>query len=230
MKDKGALCTVMVMGTCARRVLTGKEPVFDADAYEHLKRKKNCLAYSLSNTSNTPVGVKATPGLRAGITRPLDLMSCPDTQARVLADNPDDLYIAPSCEPCKDGFYRAWLALDNQGRDFHVMRSHGSFKHRVLEGETYESIAAFYGVDVRRVIRWNQNQRLRVGDLILVKVWGVSHKRGLTEITVKDSCGRFLKDPVKAAAEGCMDYGNLVYTVLCKPMCVRVKAGGLPTI
>ena len=171
--------------------------------------------------------MKATPGLKAGITRPLDLGSCADTQARVLADHPGDVYVPKKCEACRKGFYRVWLALDKDQKDFHWWMAHSAFKHKVEGGESYASIAQFYGVPEKLLRKWNGDRRLRVGDTIIVHVAGASSKRGLTDTTVKDSCGRFLKDPVKAAKEGCMDYGSLVYNVMCDQMCIRV--GGLTT-
>ena len=174
------------------------------------------------------MGAKATPGLRAGISTPLDLRSCKDTLARAIADNPNKMYPEKPCVPCKQGYYRAMLSLDRHGRDHHWYRAHSAFKHRVADGETYSSIANFYGIHPEKLRGDNGNKVLRSGDVILVKVHGYSHKRGLTATTVKDSCGNFLRDPRAAAARGCADYGHLIYDILCQDLCVRV--GGLKTV
>ena len=214
--------------SCNHRQLTsGSEPVYNAAAYLPFKRSKNCFAWAMQDRSPSPEGVKSTPGLKAGIEEPLNLRSCRDTQARVLADNPRDIYVAKECEPCKRGFYRGWLALEKDAKDFHLFLAHSAFKHRVETGDTYASLAAFYGVSEAKLRGWNRDRPLMVGDTIFVKVSGASHKRGLTDTTVKDSCGRFLRDPAQAARDGCLDYGDLVYSVMCKPMCIRL--GGLST-
>ena len=210
-------------------VLTGLEPTYDEDKYKPLLLRRNCYSYGVNSQNPVPIGTKATPGLRAGIITPLDLSSCNDVMARAIADNPDKMYPVKPCEPCKRGWYRVALGLDKHAADFHWYRAHGGFKHRVKPGDTYSGLARFYGIDPHQL--WEENSRrprLRIGQTIVVKVKGWSAKRGLTGTTITDSCGKFLKDPRKAAAEGCMDYGGLNYSVSCKDVCV--KEGGLTTI
>ena len=209
------------------QVLTGDEPMYDEDEYRPTRHCRNCYAHAVNSKSPTPAGVKATPGLRAGIQRPLDLKSCADTQARALADNPGKMYVAEPCKPCRAGFYRAMLMLDKHGGDFHWTRSHGALKHRVKRGDTYKTLAGFYGVPARQIWSDNGHRRLRVGDALVLRVSFYSHKPGLTATKVTDSCGRFLTDPRRAAREGCMRSGPLSYEVMCNDLCV--KEGGLPT-
>ena len=213
---------------CSHKHFTGDETVYDADAWVPLMTRKNCIAYVMDNTTPTPVGVKATPGLRAGITRPLDLRSCEDTMARAMADNPGKSYAIEPCQSCKKGYYRVVMALDKNGGDFHWYKAHTSFKHKIESGDTYGTIARFYGISADKIAKDNGYRPLRVGDKIRVNTTGYSHKPGVTPTSIKDSCGNFLKDPRQAAAKGCADYGRLAYTVLCKDLCVRV--GGLPTL
>jgi hypothetical protein len=193
----------------------------------------NCYAYALDHY-DTKQGHKLQPGELSGqynANNDANTTSCSIVTTRAMADAAHmgwKLTPTSSSTRCPKGYHI--MAVSAPGRDYHWYRKHTDVLYRIKHPRTVASVAKEFGVSPKNIHvpksgnkaskKTSPSKKLQEDDVILVRganVW--SHKRGLSDEgpILKDSCGKFIKDPSKA----CRDYGYLDYHTVCKTFCLQ---------
>ena len=109
---------------------TGSEPQFNKHEWNdpNFIKTNNCYAYFLNDKKYRDK--KPQPGYFSGNETQNTYSSCAETESRVLQDNPH-IYMANETQPCKTGYYKGFLAID-QGKDYHFYRqdANGFWSHK----------------------------------------------------------------------------------------------------
>lgn len=133
--------------------LSGAEPTFSYMGWGDVGRERdNCYDYAFGDDRKRPQ--KSVPGDRSSKKFPnTNFTSCRGFVARVLADNPKNVYRCKNPNtPCRRGFYKvmAFVAPTNDygnfGGDFHWYKQHKAVRYRVKTGDTITGLARFFKV------------------------------------------------------------------------------------
>jgi hypothetical protein len=185
------------------------------------KKNNNCYGFAI-DFFKASENRKLQPGQLSKSLKFYDNLTDPKTlKEKVLSDlktKENGGYAAYPCEKCKKGFYKI-MAFVDPGNDYHWYRQMGDM---VVEsdGTNANSLAKNIGVD-RSQVNSPTNKPAK-GDSILIKAAGLwAHKRGLSELTVLDASGKYIKDPRDANRK----YDNLDYTTYAGTFCVNANFG-----
>lgn len=197
---------------------TGTEEPFTPFVYGFgvEKRSNNCYAFAIDHLEKK--FKKLQPGELSKTSKKDDDLTDPKTlKERILADlatKKNGGYLSTPGALCKSGFYKIMVFVDPE-KDFHLYRQVGDAVVDT-DGKTIDTLAK--NMKVKR----NQIDLPVNSDKAFVKNSGVwAHKRGLSELTIKDASGKFILDPRKANR----DYGDLNYTRYVATFCVNNRFG-----
>tara|TARA_B100000073_G_scaffold345076_1_gene353278 strand:- start:2466 stop:3212 length:747 start_codon:yes stop_codon:yes gene_type:complete len=210
--------------------LSGSEPKYTQRLWGRAVGigNNNCYAYAVGDYESYRRH-KSIPGERAGIYNSHNYTHCKDLPRRVMADNPNKVYIVKANDKCKKSFYKIMMFVApgkkrnyfRQG-DFHFYKQHGFVEYKVKKGNKYEDIAKFFKVPLNRV---KQAGKLVPGKILKFKANVFSHKRGwATAPLLVDAKGKAITDPRKASR----NYPGLEYKKYCSSFCVKnrgIKVG-----
>lgn len=197
-------------------------PVFNKYPWEKGIKSNNCYAYAVNDFQSFRVH-KSIPGDRSGLSKlPHTYKNCRDLPRRVISDNPGKVYKVPAKKKCKRGFYKIMMFVaptnvfgDSYG-DFHFYKQHDKVDYIVKKGETAESIAKFFHIPVRDVVRAG---KVRPGKRLRFKANIWSHKQGwATGALLKDASGRAILNPLTANRKYTHNYSKY-----CCSFCVKNK-------
>lgn len=204
--------------------LSGSEPVFTEKKWGSKKGigGNNCYDYAFNNYSNYRTQ-KSSPGNKSGGRNNLGpIRSCGTLPKSVVSNNPSNVYRVKAEYRCRPGYYKTMMFVaPSKGKnffnsgDFHFYKQHGQVEYKVKNGDSYTSIAKFFGVPVSRV---KKAGALKVGKHIKFNANVFSHKRGwATGPLLVDSKGKLIKDPRKSGR----NYPGLNYKNYCSSFCVK---------
>jgi len=185
----------------------------------------NCYAYAVNDFSDYRLW-KAQPGERVtNKHKGFSYVNCKKLNKSIVNDNPKKVYSTKACTKCKPGFYKIMMFIAKCKKnsilcngDFHFYKQHSKTEYKVKKGDTYESIARFFGVPVIRIKR--ATKELKPGKLIVFKADFFSHKRGwATAPLIVGAKGKLIKDPRKISR----DYPGMNYDAYCSSFCVKNK-------
>ena len=217
--------------------LSGYEPTYFEGAWATNAgvKSNNCYDYSIGDYSNKRT-TKSVTGDRARAQGNKDLKNrynqnyacCKDVLPGLLKDNPGKIYRESAEVACKPGYYKIMMftGSSKDASDFHFYRQNGDIIYAIRPGDTIYTLAAFFSMRPRDIIRANNmNPQLVPGMMLYLPVRGLwSHKLGwATGPLLKDSCGKPICDPRKACRKHAVDYANY-----CGSFCVeagRVRSG-----
>ena len=186
------------------------------------KRNNNCYAFAI-DWFKASENRKLQPGQLSKSSKFYDNLTDPKTLKKLvmsdLKTKKNGGYAAYPCEKCKKGFYKI-MAFVDPGNDYHWYRQMGDMVIESDGAQTANSLAKDIGVD--RVQVNSPTNKPAKGDPILIRAAGLwSHKRGLSELTVLDASGKFIKDPRDANRK----YENLNYSTYAGTFCVNKNFG-----
>ena len=107
--------------------LSGSEPKYNPSKWNKMPRNNNCYAYMLDDLEAR--GDKPQPGFFGGNK---DIKyNCKHVMNNILLDN-KHIYKSKEHHKCRRGYYKAYLALDPKGEDYHFYRqdSNGLWSHK----------------------------------------------------------------------------------------------------
>lgn len=203
---------------------SGYEITFNKYPWDRPKNvnNNNCYAYAVNDLRGYRIH-KSIPGDRSGLSKlPHTYTHCKDLARRVISDNPDKVYKAKSKEKCKKGYYKIMMFVapsnvfgDSTG-DFHFYKQHQNVEYKVKPGETAKSIADFFKIPVKEVLK---SGPIRTGRFIKFKANIWSHKRGwATGALLKDASGKAILNPLTADRKYSHNYSKY-----CCSFCVKNK-------
>ena len=112
------------------------------------------------------------------------------------------------------------MAFVDPGNDYHWYRQMGDVLIESDGKKNVNSLAKNIGVDKNQLN--SPTNKPAKGDPILIRAAGLwAHKRGLSELTVLDASGKFIKDPRDANRK----YDNLDYKTYVGTFCVNKDFG-----
>lgn len=205
-----------------RLVESPDAPVFSNMPWEKGIKSNNCYAYAMNDFQSYRIH-KSIPGDRSGLSDlPHKYTHCKDLPRRVLSDNPGKVYKVPAKKKCRKGFYKIMMFVaptnifnDRYG-DFHFYKQHNHVEYKVKPGETAKSIAEFFQIPVKDVLRAGP---VVVGRRIKFKANIWSHKQGwATGALLKDADGKAILNPLKANRKYSHNYSKY-----CCSFCVKKK-------
>lgn len=200
----------------------GSSHMFSNRPWDSGIKSNNCYAYSVHDFRTYRIH-KSIPGDRSGLSKlPHTYRNCRDLPRRVISDNPGKVYKVPAKKKCKKGFYKIMMFVaptnifgDPHG-DFHFYKQHEKVEYKVKPGETAESIAKFFHIPVKDVLRAGP---VRVGKRLRFKANIWSHKQGwATGALLKDASGKAILNPLTANRKYSHNYSKY-----CCSFCVRNK-------
>lgn len=230
--------------------LSGAETTFSYKGWGDIGlHRDNCYDYAFSNDERRLN--KSVPGDRAtarnGRRFPnTDFRSCKGFVARVLADNPGNVYKCKNTNSvCRRGFYKVMSFVAPgllNGGDFHWYKQHKAVRYRIRAGDTISGLARFFKVTpytIRKALtkqtkptrkddgliadpnmRINMRQSgpaLKPGRIITFPINAWSHKQGwATGPLLIDASGKLITDPRRANRR----YG-INYSKFCSAFCIR---------
>jgi len=206
--------------------LSGSEEPFTNFVYgsdKWGKKNNNCYAFAI-DYFRPNMNKKLQPGELSKTLKKDDDLTDPKTlKERTLSDlatKKNGGYSASPCEKCKKGFYKVMTFVD-KGSDYHWLRQMSDMMIMSDGKKTVANIAKEIGVDKNQIDSPSSNKP-RKGEPILIKNAGLfAHKRGLSELTVLDASGKFIKDPRKAD----LNYGDINYSTFAGAFCVNATFG-----
>lgn len=205
-----------------RLPLSGSEHTFSRKPWEDGVKSNNCYAYAVHDFRTYRVH-KSIPGDRSGLSKlPHTYRHCKDLTRRVISDNPGKVYKVPTKKKCRKGFYKIMMFVaptndfgDLHG-DFHFYKQHSRVEYKVKPGETAESIAKFFRIPVKKVLRAGA---IRVGSVLKFRANIWSHKQGwATGALLKDASGKAILNPLTADRKYTHNYSKY-----CCSLCVKSK-------
>ncbi len=205
--------------------LSGSEEPFTNYVYgseKWGKRNNNCYAFAIDWLKASEKR-KLQPGELSKTLTPYDDLTDPKVlKEKTMSDlgtKKNGGYAASPCVKCKKGFYKI-MAFVDRGQDYHWYRQMGDM---LIESDGKKNVGS-----LAKNIGVNKNQlnspvdSPKKGDPILIKAAGLwGHKRGLSELTVLDASGKFIKDPRDANRK----YENLDYSTYVGTFCVNQNFG-----
>jgi hypothetical protein len=183
------------------------------------KRNNNCYAFAIDWLKATEKR-KLQPGELSKTLTPYDDLTDPKVlKERTMADLGEYGYMSSPCVKCKKNYYKI-MAFVDKGKDYHWYRQMGDVLIESDGQKNVNSLAKNIGVN-RNQLNSPTNKPAK-GDPILIRAAGLwAHKRGLSELTVLDSAGKFIKDPRDADRK----YENLDYKTYVATFCVNANFG-----
>jgi hypothetical protein len=217
-------------GTLAKLVkgglpLSGSEEPFTNYVYggdRWGKRNNNCYGFAIDFFKATE-NRKLQPGELSKTLKPYDDLTSPKVlKERTIADlgtKKNGGYVSSPCVKCKKNYYKI-MAFVDPGNDYHWYRQMGDVLIESDGQKNVNSLAKNIGVNKTQLN--SPTNKPAKGDPILIRAAGLwAHKRGLSELTVLDSAGKFIKDPRDANRK----YDNLDYTTYVGTFCVNKDFG-----
>lgn len=180
------------------------------------KQSSNCYAFAIDWLGKDKR--KLQPGELSGTLKAYDDNTDPKIlKAHILADlktKKNGGYITTPGAKCKPGYYKI-MAFADPGVDYHFYRQVGDAIIDT-EGKSLNTLSKNMNVAKKNIdLPPNSNK-------VLVKNSGIwAHKRGLSELTVKDASGKYILDPRKADRS----YGDLDYKQYVGTFCVHKDFG-----
>jgi len=186
------------------------------------KRNNNCYGFAI-DWFKASENKKLQPGELSKTLKSHDDLTVPKVlKEKVIADldiKANGGYIGSPCVKCKQGFYKI-MAFVAPGKDYHWYRQMGDVLVESDGQKNIDSLAKSIGVN-KNQLNFASNKPVK-GEPILIHAAGLwAHKRGLSELTVLDSTGKFIKDPRDANRK----YENLDYTTYVGTFCVNKNFG-----
>ncbi|AGE49301.1 hypothetical protein ATCVBr0604L_852L [Acanthocystis turfacea Chlorella virus Br0604L] len=180
------------------------------------KQSNNCYSFAIDWYGKNKK--KLQPGEISKTLKPDDDLTDPKVlKERVLADlatKKDGGYLGKPCVKCKEGYYKA-MAFVDRNRDYHWYRQMGDMITDT-NGKNLNTLARNMNVNK------NQLNLPENSDKVLVTGGGLwAHKRGLAELSVKDSAGKYITDPRTANR----DYDTLNYKTYVATFCISANFG-----
>ncbi|AGE50300.1 hypothetical protein ATCVCanal1_764L [Acanthocystis turfacea Chlorella virus Canal-1] len=180
------------------------------------KQSNNCYSFAIDYYGKNKR--KLQPGEISKTLKPEDDLTDPKIlKERVLADlatKKDGGYLSSPCVKCKEGYYKA-MAFVDKGRDYHWYRQMGDMITDA-NGKNMNTLAKNMNVS-KSQLNLPQNS-----EKVLVQNSGLwAHKRGLSELTVKDASGKYIVDPRNANR----NYDSLNYKTYVASFCINAKFG-----
>lgn len=205
--------------------LSGAEEPFTNFVYgseRWAKFHNNCYGFAIDWFKSTE-NKKLQPGELSKTLKSRDNLTDPKTlKTRIISDletKTNGGYVASPCVKCKKDFYKI-MAFVDPGNDYHFYRQIGDMLVESDGQKNINSLAKNIGVDKNQINSPINNPNK--GDPILIKAAGLwAHKRGLSELTVLDAAGKFIKDPRNADRK----YDNLSYDIYAGTFCVNQNFG-----
>jgi hypothetical protein len=205
--------------------LSGSEEPFTSYVYgseKWGKRNNNCYGFAIDYFKASEQR-KLQPGELSKTLKPYDDLTDPKTlKERTISDlgtKKNGGYMASPCVKCKKNYYKI-MAFVDKGNDYHWYRQMGDVLIESDGQKNINSLAKNIGVN-RNQLNSPTNKPAR-GDAILARAAGLwGHKRGLSELTVLDASGKFIKDPRDANRK----YENLDYKTYAGTFCVNANFG-----
>lgn len=202
--------------------LSGSEEPFTNYVYgseKWGKRNNNCYAFAIDWLKASEKR-KLQPGELSKTLTPYDDLTNPKIlKERVVADLGNGGYVSSPCVKCKKNYYKI-MAFVDKGNDYHWYRQMGDVLIESDGQKNVNSLAKNIGVNKTQLN--SPSNKPAKGDPILIKAAGLwSHKRGLSELTVLDASGKFIKDPRDANRK----YENLNYSTYVGTFCVNKDFG-----
>lgn len=186
------------------------------------KKNNNCYAFAI-DFFKASENKKLQPGELSKTLKSYDDLTDPKTlKEKVIADlgtKGNGGYVASPCVKCKKNYYKV-MAFVDRGADYHWYRQMGDVLVESDGQKNINSLAKNIGVN-RKQLDSPTNKPAK-GDSILAHAAGLwGHKRGLSELTVLDASGKFIKDPRDADRK----YDKLNYTKYVGTWCINKNFG-----
>lgn len=186
------------------------------------KRNNNCYGFAL-DWFKASENRKLQPGELSKTLKPYDDLTSPKVlKERTISDlgtKKNGGYVSSPCVKCKKNYYKI-MAFVDPGNDYHWYRQMGDVLIESDGQKNANSLAKNIGVNKTQLN--SPTNKPAKGDPILIKAAGLwSHKRGLSELTVLDASGKFIKDPRDANRK----YENLNYSTYVGTFCVNKDFG-----
>lgn len=205
--------------------LSGSEEPFTNAVYgseKWGKRNNNCYGFAIDYFKASE-NRKLQPGGLSKTLKPYDDLTDPKTLKEKtnadLATKTNGGYAVSPCVKCKKNYYKI-MAFVDPGNDYHWYRQMGDVLIESDGQKNVNSLAKNIGVN-KNQLNSPTNKPVK-GDPILIKAAGLwGHKRGLSELTVLDASGKFIKDPRDANRK----YDNVNYTTYVGSWCVNANFG-----
>ena len=205
--------------------LSGSEEIFTNYVYgseKWGKKNNNCYGFAIDYFKASE-NRKLQPGELSKTLKPHDDLTDPKIlKERTIADletKKNGGYVASPCVKCKKNYYKI-MAFVDKGNDYHWYRQMGDVLIESDGQKNMNSLAKNIGVN-RNQLNSPTNKPAK-GDAILARAAGLwGHKRGLSELTVLDASGKFIKDPRDANRK----YENLNYSTYVGTFCVNKDFG-----
>jgi hypothetical protein len=186
------------------------------------KRNNNCYGFALDWFKSSE-NRKLQPGELSKTLKPYDDLTDPAVlKKKVISDldtKTNGGYVSSPCVKCKKNYYKI-MAFVDKGNDYHWYRQMGDV---LIESDGQKNVNSLVkNIGVNRNQLNSPTDKPAKGDPILIRAAGLwAHKRGLSELTVLDSAGKFIKDPRDANRK----YENLDYKTYVGTFCVNANFG-----
>lgn len=205
--------------------LSGSEETFTNFVYgseKWGKRNNNCYGFAIDYFKSSE-NKKLQPGELSKTLTSYDDLTDPKTlKQRVIADlatKDNGGYAASPCVKCKKNYYKVMAFID-PGTDYHWYRQMGDVLIESDGQKNINSLAKDIGVN-KNQLNSPVNKPTK-GDVILARAAGLwGHKRGLSDLTVLDASGKFIKDPRDANRK----YDSVNYTKYVGTFCINKDFG-----